>query len=325
MTPIAQRIFPSDPASRAATLSVYMNLCLVVLKVSVGLIVGSVAVLGDGIDSGQDLLAAAIALASLRIGARPADEEHPYGHGRAETIAATIQAVLIGGGGVFIVASAVLRLIDPPDEIGYDIGLVAMLIAAGANLGLVQYTSRVARRTHSPAIASESRHLWTNVVQAGAVISGLALVGITGEVAFDAIVALALGAYLLWTAGNIIWSAAGDVLDRSLTETELQQLEEAILAEGDVVEGFHRLRARRSGQARHIDFHLILPPSLSLVESHEVSERIERRIRAMWPRSVVLIHAEPADGRFRGPLEQGARSSGREGEASSEQGDRAGL
>jgi cation diffusion facilitator family transporter len=290
-----------------------MNAALMVLKVGVGLAAGSVAVLSDGIDSGQDLIAALIAFASVRIGARPADAEHPYGHGRAETIAATIQALLIGGAGVFIVASAVSRLLDPPDDIGYDIALVAMVIAAACNAALVQYTGRVARETGSPAMMSETRHLWTNVVQAGAVIAGLALVGITGEVGFDAALALVLGLYLLWTAGNILWSAAGDVLDVSLTDEEMAQVEQAILEEGAIVAGFHRLRGRRSGQARHLDFHLILPGAMSLTEAHDVADRVEGRIEALWPGTVVTIHAEPADGRFRGPLEE-AGSHGREGE-----------
>jgi cation diffusion facilitator family transporter len=303
---------PSDAAARAAALSIYMNAVLMVLKVGVGLAAGSVAVLSDGIDSGQDLVAAVIAFASLRIGARPADVRHPFGHGRAETVAAVLQALLIAAGGVFIVVRAVMRLLDPPDEIAYDIALVAMLIAAVANAALVQYTGRIARQTGSPAMMSETRHLWTNVVQAGAVMAGLALAGITGEVAFDALLALGLGAYLLWVAGNIFWSAAGDVLDMSLTPEELALIEAAILEEGGI-SGFHRLRARRSGQARQVDFHLILPGSLALTQAHEIADRVESRIEALWPGTIVTIHTEPADGRFRGPMEEPS-SHGREGE-----------
>jgi cation diffusion facilitator family transporter len=283
---------PRDPAGRAATLSIYMNAALMVLKVSVGLAAGSVAVLSDGIDSGQDLIAALIAFASVRIGARPADARHPFGHGRAETVAAGVQALLIGGGGLFIVASAVTRLLEPPDEIGYDIALVAMVIAAAANAALVQYTSRVARQTGSPAMMSETRHLWTNVVQAGAVIAGLALVGITGEVAFDALLALALGFYLLWIAGHILWSALGDVLDASLTDEEVAQIEQAISAEG--LHEFHELRTRRSGQSRQIDFHLTLPGTMTVEESHGIANRVEARICALWPQTIVTVHIEPA-------------------------------
>ena len=290
MTLVA-RILPADPASRAASLSVYLNVGLVVLKVSVGIAAGSVAVLSDGIDSGQDLVSAIIALASVRFGARPADEGHPYGHGRIETMAASFQAMLIGGGGVFIVASAVYRLIEPPTEIGYDIGLVAMLIAAAANLLLVRYTSRIARETQSPAIASEARHLWTNVVQAGAIMVGLVLVALTDEVAFDAIFALLLGVYLLWTCTSILWSAVGDILDKRLTREELSQIDSAIVAEG--VDGYHLLRTRRSGQVRQIDFHITLPGEMTVDDSHAVSERIEARIEALWPGSVVTVHVEP--------------------------------
>jgi cation diffusion facilitator family transporter len=282
-----------------------MNAALMLLKVGVGLAAGSVAVLSDGIDSGQDLLAALVAYVSVRIGARPADETHPFGHGRAETLAAGMQAVLIGGGGVFIVVRAVMRLMDPPNEIGYDIALVAMVITAAANAGLVQYTGRVARLTASPAMLSETRHLWTNVVQAGAVIAGLALVGITGEVAFDAVLALALGVYLLWTAGSILWSTAADVLDISLSAQELESIEMAILEQDHQIAGFHRLRARRSGQQRHVDFHLLLPGDLSLAAAHGIADRVEARIEELWPGTVVTIHTEPADGRFRGPLAEG--------------------
>jgi cation diffusion facilitator family transporter len=289
---LAQRLLPADPASRAASLSVYMNVALMALKVGVGIAAGSVAVLSDGIDSGQDLVAATIALVSVRIGSRPANHEHPYGLGRVETLAASLQGMLIGGGGVFIVASAIYRLVEPPDHVGYDVGIVAMLIAAAVNVALVQYTGRVARQTNSPAIASEARHLWTNVVQAGAVVLGLVLVGLTDAVDFDAIVALALGVYLLMTAGRILWSAVGDVLDKPLSPEEIAEIHDAILAEPGV-EGYHWLRTRRSGQVRHIDFHVTLPGAMTVDESHALNDRIEARIEALWPGSVVIVHVEP--------------------------------
>jgi cation diffusion facilitator family transporter len=288
---LASRAFPRDPAARAAVLAIYLNTALVVLKVGAGLLAGSVAVLSDGIDSAQDLLAAMIAFASVRIGARPPDAGHPYGHGRAETVAAGVQSLLIGGGGVFIVASAVRRLLDPPDEIGYDIALLAMLIAAGANIALVQYTGRVAKATGSPAMVSETRHLWTNVVQAGAVMLGLGLVAVTGEVAFDALVALALGVFLLWAAGSILWSALGDVLDASLTAEEIAMVRRAIADEDGYT--IHQLRTRRSGQSRQIDFHLTLPGTMTVEESHGIADRLEAKVGGLWPHTVVTVHIEP--------------------------------
>ena len=314
MTAVLRRLFPADLAGRAATLSLVANLGLMVLKLSVGVITGSVAVLSDGVDSAQDALAAAIALVSVRFGSRPPDLSHPYGHGRAETVAATLQALFIAVGGAFIIFRAVDRLIDPPSSIGTSLGLVAMAITAGVNLVVGRYATRVARITGSPAIASDARHLWTNVVQAAAVLLGLALVALTGELAFDAIAALALGVYLGWTATAILLAAVGDVLDKSLSEEEVHFVEEAILAERGEIAGYHRLRTRRSGQRRNVDFHLILPPALTVAEAHVITDRIEGRIQSRWPGSAVTIHIEPSDGRFRGPMDVRAPSRGREGE-----------
>jgi cation diffusion facilitator family transporter len=286
-------MIPSDLASRAAILSLTANLVLMFVKIAAGLITSSVAVLSDGIDSAQDVIASAIAFVSVRVGAAPADRAHPYGHGRAETVAASMQALLIAGGGVFILFSSVSRLIDPPEEIGTTLGLSVMLAAAIVNYGVARYAGRIAEITHSPAIASDARHLMTNIVQAGAVFLGLGLVALTGEVAFDTVVAFLLGLYLLWTAGTILWSAGGDIMDASLTEDEVLVVEEAIRAEGAAIGGFHGLRTRRSGQARDIDFHLDLPAGMSIADAHHIVDRIEARVKDRWPRAVVTIHIDP--------------------------------
>lgn len=303
MTLTFSRVLPADPASRAATLSVLLNAVSMVLKLSVGVVSGSVAVLSDGIDSLEDFIASGIALASVRYGARPPDLGHPYGHGRAETIAATIQALLIGVGGVFVIYSAVRRIADPPESIDTGIAIVVMLIAAGANFALVQYTSRIAKQTNSPAIASEARHLMTNVVQAGAVTLGLVIVLVTDEVAFDGVIAFILGCYLLWIAAGILKTSVGDVLDASLDPDEVVMLQQAIREVAGESNGFHELRTRRTGQVRHVDFHLAFPDSTTVLAAHRQIEEVERRIEAMWPGTVVTVHADPqsATGSHEGP------------------------
>jgi cation diffusion facilitator family transporter len=293
MATVLARALPADPASRAATLSVLLNAVSAVLKLSVGVISGSVAVLSDGIDSLEDLVASGIALASVRYGARPPDAGHPYGHGRVETIAATIQAVLIGAGGVFIILSALRRITDPPESIETGLALIVMLLAAGANVALLQYTRRVARATNSPAIVSEARHLTANVVQAGAIILGLVVVYVTDDVRFDGAIALGLGLYLLWVAAGIILSAAGDVLDKSLSSGEVNALQRAIEASLAPSTGYHDLRTRRTGQVRHIDFHMAFPGDMTVEASHAIIDEVEARIQQMWPGSVVTVHAEP--------------------------------
>ncbi len=293
MAAALERILPSDPASRAATLSVLLNAVSMVLKLSVGVVSGSVAVLSDGIDSLEDFIASGIALASVRYGAKPPDERHPYGHGGAETIAAMIQALLIGIGGVFILFNAIRRIADPPESIDTGIAIVVMLIAAAANFALVQYTARIARETNSPAIASEARHLMTNVVQAGAVTLGLVVVLVTGEVAFDGVIAFGLGCYLLWIAFGILRMSVGDVLSASLDPEEVAALRATILRVCGTRAGFHDLRTRRTGQVRHIDFHMTFPDEMTVAESHAIINEVEHRIELELPGSVVTVHAEP--------------------------------
>ena len=293
MSTMIERVFGDDMARRAAAASIATNAVLMVMKLSVGVISGSIAVLSDGIDSLEDVIAAGITYASLRYGARPPDATHPYGHGRAETLAATFQGLLIGAGGVFILFRAVDRVLNPPESIDTGIAIAVMLVAAAANFALVQYTGRVAKQTGSPAIASEARHLWTNVVQAGAVTLGLIAVAVTGVIEFDGAIAFVLGLYLLWIAARILWSSGADVLDASLEPDELTAIEGVIRDSAGAGNAFHGLRTRRSGQVRHIDFHLTLPGTMTVEESHAIADRVEARLAALYPGSVVTIHIEP--------------------------------
>jgi cation diffusion facilitator family transporter len=304
---------PVDLASRAAVLSFVSNVALMVLKLVVGVLTGSVAVLSDGIDSGQDVFASAVAFASVRFAMRPPDFAHPYGHGRAETLAAVLQSLLIAASAVYIAYRAVLRLTDPPDHIDAGVGLAAMAVTGIVNMAVVQYVGRVARQTGSPAIASDARHLWTNVVQAVAIFLGLVVVLATGEVAFDAIIAMALAAYLVSTAGHIFWASLHDILDASLEPEDVEFIQEAILKHRDEIAGFHRLRTRRSGQKPYIDLHVQQPPSMTVEQAAAIVDKIEADICCRWPDAIVTIQTEPADGRFLGPL-QSPESRGLEGE-----------
>jgi cation diffusion facilitator family transporter len=304
---------PGDLASRAAVVSFVSNIGLMVLKLSAGLITGSVAVLSDGIDSGQDVFASAVSFASVRFAMRPPDLAHQYGHGRAETLAAMFQSLLIVGGGAYVAYRGVDRLLNPPDSIGADIGLATMAITAVVNLLVVRYVSAIARATSSPAIESDARHLWTNIVQAVAIFTGLVLVLVTGVVALDGVIAVLLAVYLFWTAGHILWESLHDILDVSLDEDDLAYVQSAIMKHRGQIAGFHRLRTRRSGQRPYIDVHVIQPPAMTVGEAAAVVDSIEAEIWARWPGAIVTIQTEPDDGRFRGPL-QSDESRGMEGE-----------
>ena len=309
--------FRSDLASRAAALSFVSNLTLMVLKLVVGILTGSIAVLSDGIDSAEDAVASVLVFASIRLASQPADDEHPYGHGKAESIAAAAQALFIAGGGGFIIFAAVRRLIDRDVEIDTGPGLIALAVTAVVNVAVVLYVSRAARITGSVALKADTRHLWTNVVQAGAVILALSLVAVTGDTLFDPIVALLLAAYLLWTASQVFTGALAEIMDVRLPDEEEQLIERCLHEHRERgVRGYHHLRTRKAGRQRYVDFHLLVDPEQTVAAAHHLCDALEEAICGQLPGAVVTIHPEPDDGRYRGP--EGWGAAGMEGETSTQ-------
>ena len=303
--------FRSDLASRAAALSFTSNMTLMILKFVVGFLSGSIAVLSDAIDSAEDAVASIFAFLSIRLASQPADEEHPYGHGKAESIAAAGQALLIAGGGGFIIFSAVRRLIERDVEIDTTPGLIALGVTAVVNVAVVLYVGRAARLTGSVALAADTRHLWTNVAQAGAVIFALSLVAITNNAIFDPIFALVLAAYLLWIASQVFTTALAEIMDVRLPEHE-EQLVEACLSEhrDGGIRGYHRLRTRKAGRQRYIELHVLVDPQQTVEAAHGLCDELEESIQARLPGAVVTIHLEPDDGRARGPWHEDVEAGG---------------
>lgn len=291
---------------RIAAVSLFVTACLLALKLTIGIISDSIAVLSDAVDSGTDLAGGAAALVSLRIAAQPADEDHPYGHGKVEAVSASVAATVVGLGGGLITFQAVRRLIEGSPAIDVDIGIAAMMIAAAANILMAVLMRREARRSGSMALQAESTHLQTNVVQAGTIICGLALVEITSERLFDPVTALLLASYMAWTAIRIVRTALEDIMDQSLPDAELAVIEKVLLAHKGEVLGYHRLRTRRSGATRHIDMHLIFEADRTVVDVHDASDHIEADIQARLPGAEVVIHPEPDEGQERTPLREGS-------------------
>ncbi len=291
-------------AVRAAALSLTVTLGLLILKLTIGLVSGSIAVLSDALDSGQDLLAAAAALFTVRVAARPADWEHPYGHGKAEGLSATVSAGVVGLGGGFIVYQAVQRIIAGSDTIDVNLGLVAMVTSAVLNTVVSVYMRVVASNEGSLALSAEARHLQTNVVQAAMVIIGLLLVRFTGAEVFDPVVALALAGYMWLMAFWMIRGSLGEIMDVRLPEEDERQINQSIFAHQPEVRGFHDLRTRRSGRQRYIELHLLVNPARTIQEVHDLCDQIEADIEKRLPGAIVTIHPEPDDGRDRGPVER---------------------
>ncbi|HYM16457.1 MAG TPA: cation diffusion facilitator family transporter [Dehalococcoidia bacterium] len=304
-----------DIASRAAVLSFSTNAVLMALKLTIGLVFGSIAVLGDGVDSAEDVFASGLAFFTVRLALQPADEAHPYGHGKAESLAAMSQAALIAGGATFIAIAAIRRLVTRDTAVAVTPSLITMGIAVVVNIGVAWYSLRAARASGSIAIAADARHLLTNVVQAGAVIAGLGLVGVTGNRAWDPAVALALAAYLLWVAWGIGRTALQELVDTALPAETVGALQACLAHESHGMRGYHELRTRKSGRETYIDLHVLVDPAITVSEAHELSEDLERDVQELVPGAVVTIHIDPDEpGAGNGPKSAAAAeaSAGRD-------------
>jgi cation diffusion facilitator family transporter len=296
MTAMITRLRQYDIASKAAMLSVASNAVLMVLKLIVALMFGSVALLGDGVDSAEDLVASALVFFTVRLALQPADEAHPYGHGKAESLAALSQAGLIGGGAIFIAIAATRRLFADDVDLAVGPSLIAVGITAAVNLLVAGYAFRAARLSGSVAVRSDARHLVTNVAQAVAVGAALILVGITGNQIFDPIFALLLAAFLVWVAFGILRSASSELLDTALPRQTLDAINQCLAETRPGLRGYHELRTRKSGRETYVDLHVLVDPMMSVSDAHRLVDAIEEDLRKhIDGEALISTHTDPDD------------------------------
>jgi cation diffusion facilitator family transporter len=280
--------------SGAAALSIASNSLLIALKLAAGAITGSIAIVTEAIHSLIDLVASVIAFVSVRKADEPADSEHPYGHEKVENLAATIEGFLILIGASVIVYEATHRLVVGSSVETLGVGIAVMSLSVIVNLGVSAVLSRQARVHDSPALESDAAHLRTDALTSVGVLAGLALVEITGAAAFDSITALLVAAAIVWAGLTIIRRSSGALVDEALPAAEMDRIEAAIAtARTPEVAGYHKLRARRAGKRRHIDFHVQYRSGTTLERAHELAHRMRGEIEAEIPEAEVLVHVEP--------------------------------
>ena len=280
--------------SGAAALSIASNSILIALKLAAGAITGSIAIVTEAIHSMIDLVASVIAFISVRKADEPADEEHPYGHEKVENLAANIEGILILVGAAVIVYEASHRLAVGASVESLGVGIAVMGFSILANLVVSSVLYRQARVHESPALEGDAAHLRTDALTSAGVLFGLALVQLTGIDAFDSITALVVAAAIVSAGINIIRRSSGVLVDETLPDAEMDRIEQAIAtARTPEVAGYHKLRARRAGNRRHIDFHVQYRSGTSLERAHELAHEMRDSIEAEIPQAEVLIHAEP--------------------------------
>ncbi|MFV8430444.1 CDF family cation-efflux transporter FieF [Vibrio owensii] len=278
---------------------------LLIVKVITWWVTGSVSLLASLIDSMLDIAASVVNLIVVRYSLQPADKEHTFGHGKAESLAALAQAMFISGSAVFLILNGVERFFRPQDLQSPELGVYVSLFAMLMTFGLVMFQKRVVRMTGSQAIAADSLHYQTDLYMNGAIMValGLSYFGVTQA---DAVFAVGIGIFILYSAFKMVSEAIQTLLDRKLPDEELEQIrQECLKVEG--VLGVHQLRTRMSGPTRFIQLHLELNDHLPLIEAHHIADEAEANLLALFPEADVLIHQDPLSVVFGPEKEQKAQ------------------
>ena len=305
----------SQRKNSAATVSVASNTVLVVGKLSVGFTIGSVSVISEAIHSGIDLVAALIAWWAVRASSVPADDEHPFGHGKFENLSGAIEALLILVAGVWIVIEAIKKLVHPTPLGGTALGVGIMAASAIINFFVSNWLMRVGRATDSVALTADAWHLRTDVYTSLGVMSGLAMVSIARRLApersfawIDPVVALFVALFIVRTAIKLTIGAVNDLLDSRLPDEELGSIEKYMRGCSDVL-GYHDLRTRKAGGWRFVEIHLELPPDMTVRDSHAIAHSVSLEIQEQLPSTSVMVHVDPSDQDPPSSRRTGTRSS----------------
>ena len=285
----------SAPLKRYAWLSILTAVATILLKAVAWQLTGSVGLLSDALESVVNLAGAMMALAMISLAAQPPDEDHAYGHGKAEYFSAGFEGLLILIAAMAIGATAIMRLFDPRPLEQVGIGLAVSLAASLLNLVTALILRAAGRRYRSLTLEADAHHLLTDVWTSAGVIVGLAAVSLTGWLWLDPVIALLVAGNILRIAWKLLYSSAQGLMDRALPDADtllLQAVFDQYRAQG--IE-FHALRTRESGARRFIDVHVLVPGHWSVQHAHELVEKIEADIRQALPQSTILTHLEPLE------------------------------
>ncbi len=274
-------------------ISITSNSLLVLFKIIAGVVMGSVAVISEAIHSGIDLLASAVAFISIRKAEEPADQHHPFGHGKFENISGFFEAILIFVAAGIIIYQAVKKLLYPVMVEKLDWGIGVMLVATLVNIIVSRILFRFAKSTGSIAIEADAMHLWVDVFTSGGVVIGLVLIRITHWEPLDPVIAILVAGLILKAAFDLTLKSLDDLADHKLPDSEIQLIQ-SVIGKYPEIDSYHKLRTRKSGSQREIDIHIQVDRETSLAASHDLCFHLENAIKAELPGAYVTIHVEPS-------------------------------
>ena len=275
-----------------ARLSIVSNTLLILMKLAVGIISGSVSILSEAIHSSMDLIAAIIAFFSVRVSDNPPDTRHPYGHGKIENISGVIESLLIFIAAVWIIVEAVKKLLGEKIELdSIALGSIVMIISAFVNIYVSRKLYKVARATHSVALEADALHLKTDVYTSLGVALGLGLIIITKINWLDPVIAILVALFIIKEAYQLMTKAFTPLLDTAWSTTEIEELESRLKG---LNVSYHNLRTRVAGNYRFVDIHIQIPEDVSVGKAHKYCDKIENELTKVYENLTVTIHVEPS-------------------------------
>jgi cation diffusion facilitator family transporter len=278
-----------------ARLSIYSNSLLLIMKLAVGFLIGSISILSEALHSGIDLLAAIIANYSVKKAGQPADDEHRFGHGKFENVSGTVEAILIFVAAIIILYKSGEKILGN-DGFEFElvgIGIVVMGISAIVNYYVSARIMKVAKKAESIALEADAYHLTTDVYTSIGVFIGLILIQITGYSIFDPLLAIIVALIILKASYDLTKRSVSGIMDVKLSDKEEETIKSIIHEHYSQYAEYHNLRSRMSGAERFVDLHLVVPKNQLVVDAHEFCDHLEKDIKEKIPNLSILIHIEP--------------------------------
>ena len=279
---------------------IYLAIAAAVATISLKLLAyfltGSVGLFSDALESVVNLIAAVVALFMITLAEKPADEEHAFGHYKAEYFSSAIEGGLIVIAAFSIIWSAIPRIIHPQPLENVGVGLLVAVGASAINLAVGMILIKNGKKNHSITLEADGKHLMTDVYTSVGVLIGIGLVNITGFLVLDGIVAVGVAINILWTGYQLMHRSAQGLLDSAIPEEERQKIIDALAKFKDQNIEYHSLMTRQAGRRKFISLHILLPGKLSIQEGHDSVENIEKAIRDLFGSPVtVFTHLEPVE------------------------------
>lgn len=275
--------------------SIAVGIIVLGLKYAAYHLTGSVALLSDAIESIVNVVTAVVAFMTISLSAKPADDEHPYGHHKAEYFSAVLEGVLIVLAAILILREAYYGYLTPRQLDAPWLGLAINGVSTAINAGWAFVLVRRGRAMSSPALTADGRHLFTDVVSSIGVLGGVGIAALTGIAVLDPLLAALVAVNILWAGWSLMKESLSGLMDEAISPALLATIKQTISAHAVGAIEAHDLRTRQAGSMTFIDFHLVVAGTTTVSAAHDICDNLERAIRREIGEALITIHVEPDD------------------------------